>query len=86
MSALSSQQFKLYHGTSAKLDVGDIVHPLSDESPVWSTTSPELARTYGEHVYHVSPVEPADLYHDHSVGDAKNYATAYGYEVLGRHE
>ena len=49
------KQFKLYHGTDARLSPGDIVRPGS-----WGTYSKNVAGYHGAYVYHVESVHPQD--------------------------
>jgi hypothetical protein len=86
---LSKRQFPehLFHGTEADVKEGDLLHPLSDESPIYSSTHQGEASSYGSHLYQVKPTFPADLHKTESFthkdgSEAHNYATAYPYEVI----
>ena len=86
---LSKRQFPehLFHGTEADVKEGDLLHPLSDESPIYSSTHQDEASSYGSHLYKVKPTFPADLHKTESCkqkdgSEAHNYATAYPYEVV----
>ena len=82
------RQFTLYHGTHANVEEGDYIHPVSEESPLFSSTDKETAGNYGTHLYEVKPTEEWDLWHSESFKDPKtgdehhNYATAWPYEVV----
>lgn len=86
MNAPLSKQ--LFHGTDADVEEGDYIHPVSDESPLFSSTHKETAGSYGKHLYEVKPTNEGDLWHSESYKDAltgadvHNYATAWPYEVL----
>ena len=88
MAASDNLSKALFHGTDANVEEGDWIHPVSDESPLFSTTSHKEAGNYGKHLYQVRPTVPEDLWHSATYkesgtnAEVHDYATAWPYEVV----
>jgi hypothetical protein len=94
MSASDYLSNQLFHGTGGRYKKGDFIHPLSEETPLYSTTSIGEASSYGKHVYEIKPhMEGAlddDFYETESFTKntnkgklhIKNFATSQPFEVI----
>ena len=54
---------RLFHGTDAELNPGDIVEPRANYRTLreaYATDNIRNARYFGEHVYEVAPVDPSE--------------------------
>lgn len=101
MSASEHLQPKLFHGTGALLDVGDIIEPkalnhLYGRPMAFATKDPLEANEYAYSgmlskkqlfgaVYEVEPVDPEEYVHEESVNP--NHAVSRkGFRIKGIHE
>lgn len=64
-------QFKLFHGTNAELNEGDLITPAHSRVAAFlpehlrvsfATDNPTHAKYFGKNVYEVTPVDPEDVW------------------------
>jgi len=78
---LSKNQFRLFHGTNAKIK-GNEIEPTHQTDEVWegdgphaafASDRPDVAAEYGKHVYEVKPTGHEEEYADHVYGSESGY-------------
>jgi hypothetical protein len=100
MSASDHLSRSLFHGTSAQLNIGDVLEPRSmnyvvGDKAVFAATEPELAKHYAYEkmainksdtgsVYQVEPVDAEEQLT--SLKGGKYLASKKGFRILGIHE
>lgn len=102
MSASDHINNALFHGTSAQLNVGDVVEPRSMNYIVgapaaWAANDPELAKYYANEkvainksqtgsIYQVEPVDMDEDLKQINAKGGKYVASKKGFRVLGVHD
>ena len=92
----------LFHGTSAQLNVGDVIEPRSMNYNVgapaaWASNNPELAKYYAYEkmgidkvktapVYQVEPVDKEEKLREFPSKGDTYFASTKGFRVLGVHD
>jgi hypothetical protein len=78
---LSKNQFRLFHGTNAKIEGNDI-EPTHQTDEVWegdgphaafASDRPDIAAEYGKHVYEVKPTGHEENYADNVYGSEDGF-------------
>jgi hypothetical protein len=79
---LSGQQFRLFHGTNAKIKGNEIYPTHQKDDDVWegegphaafASDRPDIAAEYGKHVYEVKPTGHEEEYADNVYGSESGY-------------
>jgi hypothetical protein len=82
MSAAEHLNKPLFHGTSAFLNQGDIIHPDYDvygEGESHSTNNAKWASTFGEYTYEVEPLDKPKMVQEHE--GVEHWVSRSGYRV-----